>query len=147
MPQRQARAQLKELPSWEKHYKLQPVCCVPGREEEWMVGNEFRKIIGHRRASASTLITIGITWSLEWRRDMSWLALWKDGCSFCGKVRFQKSSVEVSPCARQGHGSRPHDQWQQLTTRKPEWGRWEVGENKTSWTSGWELEQRSIEGN
>lgn len=50
--------------------KKKPVCYVPGREDEWMVGSELRKVIGHRKASASTLITMAITWSFEWRRNL-----------------------------------------------------------------------------
>lgn len=53
------------------------MCCVPGRDDEKMAGNELRKIIGHRRTSASTLIKMRINWSLGWRTNMIRLVLWE----------------------------------------------------------------------
>lgn len=62
------------------------MCCVPRREEEGMVGNEIRKIIGHRRASASILITMGITWSFEGGRTGSDLHRGKIAVASVGKL-------------------------------------------------------------
>lgn len=67
------------------------MCCVSGRDDEKMAGNELRKIIGHRRTSASTLIKMRINWSFGWRTNMIQLVLWKDHSSSCGKAEFQKS--------------------------------------------------------